>query len=266
LADGNVPFFLVIEPGEKAVYERMGLGEILLLPKNDQGLLFSRNWIRDHSTKAGAKRHWQIDDNVQNLQRWTRGVRVICDPGFALAAVEDFVDLYQNVAVAGLNYDMFARGKTPPFYLNTKVYSVSLVLNSLPCTWRSRYNDDTDLCLQALSLGWCTVGLNAFVAKKIMTGNLGGGNTEDLYQGDGRLKMSRSLERQWPGVVTTNRRFGRPQHIVADAWKKFDTPLKRVADYEERVKANKKLKLKLKLVAVGEVKSPQLRELLRKEG
>lgn len=35
------------------------------------------------------------------------------------------------------------------------------------------------------------------------------------------------LERQWPGVVTVNRRFGRPQHIVSHAWQKFTTPLQR---------------------------------------
>lgn len=52
-----------------------------------------------------------------------------------------------------------------------------------------------------------------------------GGNSSQLYQGDGRTTMARSLERVWPGVVTTNRRFGRPQHVVADSWKKFDTKL-----------------------------------------
>jgi hypothetical protein len=38
--------------------------------------------------------------------------------------------------------------------------------------------------------------------------------------------MARALERMWPGVVRTNRRFRRPQHVVYDAWKRFDTPLR----------------------------------------
>ena len=59
-----------------------------------------------------------------------------------------------------------------------------------------------------------------------------GGNSAQLYQGDGRTTMARSLERVWPGVVTTNRRYGRPQHVVADSWKKFDTQLIRKPDLD----------------------------------
>ena len=59
-----------------------------------------------------------------------------------------------------------------------------------------------------------------------------GGNSAQLYQGDGRTTMARSLERVWPGVVTTDRRFGRPQHVVADSWRKFDTQLIRKPDLD----------------------------------
>jgi hypothetical protein len=45
-------------------------------------------------------------------------------------------------------------------------------------------------------------------------------------EGDGRLKMARELERRWPGVVETKRRFNRPQHVVKYAWRKFDNKLK----------------------------------------
>ena len=36
----------------------------------------------------------------------------------------------------------------------------------------------------------------------------------------------------WPKVVETKRRFGRPQHVIKNAWRKFDTPLKRRADID----------------------------------
>jgi len=53
---------------------------------------------------------------------------------------------------------------------------------------------------------------------------MSGGNSAELYKGDGRLRMARALERVWPGVVRVTRRFKRPQHLVP--WGKFDTPLK----------------------------------------
>ena len=52
-----------------------------------------------------------------------------------------------------------------------------------------------------------------------------GGNMSELYQGDGRLTMSKSLEKMWPRVVTTSRKWGRPQHHIVKNWRQFNTPL-----------------------------------------
>jgi hypothetical protein len=229
----GVPFLLVVEPQERIEYEsRFGSERVVLLPEDSQGLIYARNWIKGHATEHGHKRHWQLDDNIRKFRRMFARKRLSCRAGVALRACEDFTDRYENVAVSGLNYDMFgfSGSEIPPFYLNNHVYSCSLVLNSLPYVWRSRYNDDTDMCLQVIAGGWCTILVNAFQCDKARTMTLKGGNTEDLYQGDGRAKMSRELERRWPYIVTTKRRFQRPQHVVRDQWRKFDTPLIRCTD------------------------------------
>jgi hypothetical protein len=44
--------------------------------------------------------------------------------------------------------------------------------------------------------------------------NMKGGNTDELYQGDGRLKMAESLREQHPDVVKVVRKWGRWQHQV----------------------------------------------------
>lgn len=229
LAADGVPFKVVVEPQEEDAYaEVVGRENLLLLPQSGRGLIFARNWIKDHACESGAERHWQLDDNIKRFYRRYRGRRILCLAGLALRVCEDFTDRYENIAISGLNYGMFAPDgeKVAPFFLNAHVYSCTLVLNSTPHRWRLRYNDDTDMCLQVLADGWCTVLLNAFLADKLRTMVIGGGNTTDLYQGDGRLRMARSLQRVWPGVVTTGRRFRRPQHIVKDSWKRFDTPLR----------------------------------------
>ena len=67
------------------------------------------------------------------------------------------VALDENVAVAGLNYQMFAipgGAGMPPFYLNCHVYSCTLVLNSIPHRWRGRYNEDADLCRRLARRGF----------------------------------------------------------------------------------------------------------------
>jgi hypothetical protein len=229
LLNDGVDFSLVVEPQEKALYmERFQDVPILVLPFTDQGLHTTRNWIKDHATDAGYKRHWQLDDNITRILRRHRGRRFPCNGGIAMAVIEDFTDRYENIAVAGMNYEMFAPTgqRRKPFQLNCHVYSCSLVNNEIPHRWRYRLNDDTDFCLQVLSDGWCTVLVNAFLVSKVRTMVVKGGNTDAEYQGDGRLRMARSLERVWPGVARTGRRYQRPQHIIKGNWKHFDTPLK----------------------------------------
>tara|TARA_B100000700_G_scaffold295437_1_gene358338 strand:- start:212 stop:1102 length:891 start_codon:yes stop_codon:yes gene_type:complete len=269
LVKDKTPFRIVIEPQEKDLYAaKYGEELLLVLPFSNLGLgsIPARNWVWEHSMKAGHKRHWILDDNIHSLQRRWKAKRFYCNASIALKATEDFVDRYENVAIGGLNYAMFApdRQKAPPFVLNAHVYSCLLILNELPHRWRGRYNEDTDLCLQVLSDKWCIVQLNAFLIQKIATGVMKGGNATSLYKGDGRLKMSRSLERMWPNVVTTGRRFQRPQHVVRDAWRKFDTPLIRRKDIDfDNLKENE---YGMILKTIKPVKSKRLQKLVKQFG
>lgn len=264
LAKDKVPFYLVVEPEEQYHYAAsFGEDRILTLPFSNRGSVIpARNWIKEHATSTGYERHWQLDDNIIEIRRVWRGKRIQCNAGTALRIAEDFVDRYENIAVAGLNYQMFAIESNPrPFFLNVHVYSCTLILNSLPNQWRGRYNEDTDFCLQVLADGWCTVLINAFVANKTATMVMKGGNTDDLYQGEGRLKMARSLERVWPGVVETKRRFQRPQHVIKYSWRRFDTPLKLKEGIDLDKTEPNEYGLKLKQVKPT-IKSAELRKLL----
>lgn len=262
LARDGVDFRLVVEPHEQAEYAtRFGAERLLVLPRSDMTLIGARNWIKDHATATGAERHWQLDDNISYVGRRWKGRRIRCDAGAALRAVEDFVDRYDNVAVAGLNYYMNLKDghPWPPFYVNQHVYSCSLVLNALPQRWRTLYNDDVDMCLQVLAAGWCTVLVNAFCVQKLPTMVVKGGNTP-IYQGDGRLRMARSLERLWPGVVETRRRFKRPQHVVKDTWRRFTTPLRLKPGVD--LGAIEPNEYGLELVELAPIRSRRLRELV----
>lgn len=235
-ASEGVPFSVVVEPQEADAYaDVVGRDRVLVLPFSNLGSVIpARNWIKQHATENGHARHWQFDDNIQFFARRYKGQRVKCDATPALKAVEDFTDRYTNIAISGFNYFMFIipQNKIPPFHLNCRVYSASLINNEIPHQWRGRYNEDTDICLQVLADGWCTVLFNAFMVLKTTTMVLKGGNTDALYRGDGRAKMARALERLWPGVVTTKRRFHRPQHVVAGQWLKFDNQLIRRPDLD----------------------------------
>lgn len=265
ITDGT-PFKLVVEPQEAEEYQRRyGKERVLILPFSNLGLggIPARNWVWEHAKKAGARRHWILDDNIRSIMRRFKARRLRCNSGPALAAVEDFTDRYENIAIAGLNYVMFCpdRGKVAPFYLNNHVYSCLLIDNNLPHRWRGRYNEDTDLCLQVLADGLCTILMNVFLIEKLTTMAMKGGNSAELYKGDGRLKMARSLERLWPYVVSVGRRFQRPQHKIKDEWRKFDTPLILKKGIKRKTKSNN-YGLELKQVS-KEIKSKFLKSLLK---
>jgi len=236
LEQDGVDFHVVVEPHEADAYRRrFGDERIYVLPFSNlgRGSIPARNWVWEHAKEHGAARHWLLDDNIRFIARFENGYRNRVNSGYAFAVAEDFTDRYTNIAITGFDYWMFAVSKNPtPFRLNQHVYSTLLIRTDLDYRWRGRYNEDTDLCLQALSGGYCTVQITAFVAQKEGTMRVAGGNTDDLYSGDGRLRMARSLERVWPGVVSTERRFNRPQHVVAGNWRKFDTPLIRRSDID----------------------------------
>ena len=266
LVADNVPFCLVVEPQERKQYAaKYGDDRIHVLPFSNlgQGSIPARNWVKDHATEQGYARHWILDDNIRQVKRWYKQRRIPCESGPAFCAIEDFIDRYENVALAGMNYSMFAYGSgkgKPPFHLNNHVYSCFLIDNNIPHRWRGRYNEDTDLCLQVLADGWCTVLVNAFLIEKMRTMTMTGGNTDELYKDDGRLKMARSLERLWPNVVKTDRRFQRPQHVVRDRWEKFDTPLKRKAGVDlSKIKPNE---YGLRPVAIKPIKSESLKQAI----
>ena len=215
----KVPYHIVIEPQEYDNYASViDKTKILTLPFSNlgQGSIPARNWVWEHSISINAKKHWIMDDNIYDFYRLNRNVRNIVQTGTIFKICEDFTDRYENVPISGLNYRFFMvpTDSHPPYYLNTRVYSCILIDNTLKQRWRGRYNEDTDLCIRVLKDGYCTILFNAFLQEKAGTMTLKGGNTDELYADDGRLKMAKSLQEQHPDICTITWKFNRWQHQV----------------------------------------------------
>lgn len=228
----KVSYHIVIEPQEYDNYASViDKDKILTLPFSNlgQGSIPARNWVWEHSISIGAEKHWILDDNIYDFYRLNRNSRNIVQTGTIFKCCEDFTDRYENVKISGMNYRFFMvpTEKHPPYYLNTRVYSCILIDNSLKHRWRGRYNEDTDLCIRVLKDGYCTILFNAFLQEKAATMTLKGGNTDELYKDDGRLKMAQSLVDQHPDICTVSWKFGRYQHHVNyDGFKRNKLQLK----------------------------------------
>lgn len=220
LLEMGAEFKVVIEPQEEELYLTILPKEYILVlpfsnPTDHSMLVTVRNWIKKHSISEGHKRHWQLDDNIKAFYRMNNNKRNKVLSSVIFRCVEDFVDRYKNVAMAGMNYMNYAiPDGRPPYFLNSRVYSMSLVNNELPYEWRGIYNDDTDICLRMLKDGYCTINFNAFSGDKDATMITKGGNTPIYTTGDLRSNFVDSLIEQHPDVVKKVWRFERWHHEV----------------------------------------------------
>lgn len=256
----KVEFKIVIEPSQEKDYIKVfGKDKLLILPKDNLKLLGSRLWIREYSVKNGFEKHWQFDDNIRSFHRVNKGKTIEINANIAISVIEEFSDRYTNIGISGFNYEMFVMNTvTKPFTKNCKVYSASLINNKMPFKWRLYYNDDTDLCLQALTNNWCTIQFNALNVGKITTMVVKGGNTDEMYKiKDGRLKMARALEEVWPQYVKTVWKFGRAQHSIDwRSFKKLQLIRRTDIDWNEI----EKKKYDIKLIKMKEIKSDSLKK------
>jgi len=225
----NIPYSIVIEEQEYDTYVSViNEDQILMLPKKyikdydactlDPGTTGSgpaRNFCWEHSLEKGATSHWVMDDNIAAFGRINRNLYVHVTSGTIFKVTEDFIERYENVALAGFNYDFLAKAKTqiPPFVKNTRIYSCLLIRNDIPYRWRARYNEDTDLSLRVLKDGWCTIQFNAFIQEKATTQTMKGGNTDEIYK-EGTLNKSKMLEELHPDVAKVVWKFNRWHHHV----------------------------------------------------
>jgi|GEM_PF-297949 hypothetical protein len=230
----GIPHFIVVEEKERELYQaRVGRSATILVldpayqerydPCDDLGMTKSkgpgpaRNFAWEHSLRAGATWHWVMDDNIDGFYRLHNNIKTPAATGAIFRAMEDFVERYENVGMAGPNYFMFASRKSgaiQPYTLNTRIYSCNLIRNDLPNRWRARYNEDTDLSLQILLNGLCTVLFNAFLQYKVTTQTLSGGCTTEFYAKEGTRPKSEMIAKLYPDLARVTERFGRVHHYV----------------------------------------------------
>lgn len=228
----GVPYKMIVEQDQLFEYQaEIGQERCLVLPQRyfdeydtcdeigdskSKGPGAARNFAWDHAIKTGSKRHWVMDDNLDAFHRLNRNIKREADTPAVFAAMEDFVDRYENVPLAGPNYYSFVKAadKVPAFIKNTRIYSCLLIQNNAPYRWRGRYNEDTDLSLRILKDGLCTIQFNAFLQGKVTTQRMRGGNTDEFYEFEGTKAKSQMLADLHPDVAEVVWRFNRWHHHV----------------------------------------------------
>lgn len=219
--------FFVEETEADSYYATVGPQRVVVMPFHDlgEGSVPARNFIWAWCREREYRRHWVVDDNIVSFARCCQNRRLCVRGGGFFQAMEDFVDRYENIAMAGPHDKAFVMDRDPnlsPYLLNSRVYSCILLDTQLPYRWRGRYNEDTDLSLRILKDGWCTLLFRALCMDKGATyygdgrrSGLKGGNTDNVYNtNDYRRAFAESLRDQHPDVVKVVWKFNRWHHQV----------------------------------------------------
>ena len=262
----GVPYIIVVEPRERDDYAHfIDESKILVLPYDTDpsaptGPGRARNWCWDYSKQVlKSRRHWVFDDNITAFYRLHQNKRIKVGDGAMFRACEDFVDRYENVRVAGLQYRFFCAPKSayPAFVANTRIFSGLLIDNFGKRRWRGRYNEDVILSLDVLSDGDCTIQFNNLLQGKMGTQVLSGGNTDVFYHNEeldsfaerglhshyhslGTLNKSVYLKQIYPELTEVVWRYGRVHHEADfSSFKQNQLKLKKgakkVKDYKLRL-------------------------------
>lgn len=225
LFEMGVDFFIAVEPQEYDAYlasPYIRKDQIITTPFSNHGKGSGpvRNFVWEHSQANGFARHWLMDDNMSEFWRFHNNKRYRVGKGSGIfRAAEDFVDRYENVALAGFQYKFFCIDDYPypPYILNTRIMSCFLIDNNCPEKWRGKYNEDVDLSIRVLKQGLVSMLFYAFLCGKMRTGTVKGGNTTEIYnnyQDDASLKKSQMLKEMHPDCIELIERYGRSHHHV----------------------------------------------------
>ena len=257
-------YFVMVEPQQYEEYRQfMPQGAtILKLSCGDHGMGpgLARNECWDYARdKLNAKRFFVLDDNIDGFYRLHQNKRYRCGDGTPFRVLEDFVDRYKNVPLAGFQYRFF---KSPdqrhyPFTVNTRIYSAALMSTENPkFKQRGQYNEDTIQSLDVMKAktGECTVEFNAFVTGKKATQTVEGGNTDEFYRPEGKRSHAKSTEKKTDMLLKEHGdvcrhvfRYGRWHHDCKYSKYGKDAPLnkrkrllKRTDEWIEKLKRQRK--------------------------
>lgn len=216
---------VVVEPQEQGKYlTEHPLFNYIVLPINNGGITYVRNYIKSYSEEVGMETYWQLDDDITGL--FTRDGQKLNRSGFEVLsqAGKRFIEL--GVALGGLEYRQFAWSATKELIENTFCDSCVFVDNNKIRGFRYRPylegKEDRDFAMQVIKSGQKTGRLTTFAFSAPANGSNAGGLKETFYDaGKEPICVQRMVETWGENIcVPITKENGRPD--VKILWNKIN--------------------------------------------
>ncbi len=158
----NVDYKIVLEPQEAEEYAKsISKSKIIILPdeylNKNQGI---KNFVHHYNIDKEESAYWILDDNINDYYWVDNNERYKVRDAFAFKFVEDLMNNYDNVYLAGHQYKMFC----PPtdyrnvIHQNGRVFSSILIRTDTPSlNDEADIWNDNDLSIRILEKGLPTI-------------------------------------------------------------------------------------------------------------
>lgn len=217
-ATTNIPGAVwVVEPSEYDLYRASRRG-VIALPKNDGGISFVRNHIKQMASDSGHARFWMIDDDISAFGFVKNGKCITREPGEILEMAEERL---KNCHLGSLGYRQFAWASEGKLAVG-RFCTVAVLVDCAfcrPLTYRNiSCKEDIDFSMQVIAAGGVTASaLDLWFSCPTIGSNAGG--LKPHYDKRVDEDSAKKLARYWPGMVEIKNKRGRLDAFVN--WKKL---------------------------------------------
>jgi hypothetical protein len=194
----NQKVTIIVEPQDFDNYKtKFPNFEYLVLPINDGGITYVRNYIKQYTEENSISNYWQLDDDLTGLF-YREGTKLIrSDFDVLYKAQQEFKN--KKIALGSLEYRQFAWSANKDIILNSFCDSCVYVDNVK--TFGLRYRDyvsgkeDRDFAMQVIKSGESTGRTTLYAFSAPPNGSNAGGLKETFYDlGKEKIAVERMVE------------------------------------------------------------------------
>jgi len=196
--DKNQKINIVVEPQDYEKYKiKYPKFNYLVLPINDAGITYVRNYIKEYTENNSIPNYWQLDDDLTGLF-YRVGTKLIrSDFDTLKQAQQQFIT--NGIALGSLEYRQFAWSANKDIILNSFCDSCVFVDNSKLFGLRYRNyvegKEDRDFAMQVIKFGQKTGRTTLFSFSAPANGSNAGGLKEIFYDlGKEKVCVQRMIE------------------------------------------------------------------------
>ena len=207
-APAGITPLIFVEPQDAEAYEGL---PIEVLPKNNQGLVYSRNYILNYARENGVEWFCMCDDDIENFSEVIGGRARTRDANIVLQ-VWSLAKKF-NLGLTGLAYRQYGWSEKKPIRLNTKLPEVCVIIQTKRMTHNYRpdleLKEDRDFAMNAIRN---RAGVAVCSRYCIQVPNIGSnaGGLQDAYRNEeAYLQAVKNFVSHWPKYSKIVKRKGR---------------------------------------------------------